>query len=185
MDWTNAGRTGKIQAEKQLYHGPIFKLVQRQIKTPDQLTVSRDVVLHQPAAAILALTADHQVVLNTEFRAGVNHESLSLPAGLLNPGEDPITAAKRELHEETGYIAHDLHKLTTITSSEGFTNERVTLVLAKIDPQEKIATNFDRDEFVNSQLIPLTQLVDLIKAGTVQSAQTVAAVSYYTAFYQP
>ncbi|MFD1317501.1 NUDIX hydrolase [Loigolactobacillus zhaoyuanensis] len=184
MHLKNAGQVGQIQTEKHIYHGYIFDLVQRQIKTPDQMTVTRDVILHRPAVAILALTADQQVVINTEYRSGFNQESIALPAGLLNEGENTLAAAPRELSEETGYVAHNLQELTTVASSEGFTDERVTLVLARIDATERVATHFDADEFVNSQLIPLTELVKLIKNGTVQSAQTVAAVSYYLAFCQ-
>ncbi|MFD0898213.1 NUDIX hydrolase [Loigolactobacillus binensis] len=181
---TNAGRRGKLLTEKTLYRGPIFDLVQRHITTPDQITVQRDVILHQPAVAILALTADQQVVVNSEYRAGVDQESIALPAGLINPNEAVLTAAKRELSEETGYVAAKLQELTTVTSSEGFTDERVTLVLATIDAKHRVATHFDADEFVNSQLVPFADLITLIQKGTVQSAQTVAAVSYYLAFCQ-
>lgn len=182
INFPNAGRPGQIKTERQLYHGYIFDLVQRQINTPDEMTVARDVILHRPAVAILALTADDQVVVNSEYRAGVNQESIALPAGLINAHESPLAAAPRELSEETGYVAHNLQVLTTVTSSEGFTDERVTLVLAHIDANERVATHFDADEFVNSQLVPLADLITLIKQGKVQSAQTVAAVSYYLAF---
>ncbi len=184
LNFKNAGQPGQVRTEQQLYHGYIFDLVQRQIKTPDQMMVTRDVILHRPAVAILALTDKQQVVVNSEYRAGVNQESIALPAGLLNENEDVTTAAARELSEETGYVAHDLQVLTTVASSEGFTDERVTLVLAHVHANEKVATNFDTDEFVNSQLVPLADLIALIKTGTVQSAQTVAAVSYYLAFCQ-
>lgn len=184
LNFVNAGRPGKVQTENQRYHGYIFDFVQRQIKTPDHIVVTRDVILHRPAVAILALTADQQVVVNSEYRAGVNQESIALPAGLLNENEDALTAAPRELSEETGYVAHDLKVLTTVASSEGFTDERVTLVLAHIDATERVATHFDADEFVNSQLVPFSELVTLVRNGTVQSAQTVAAVGYYLAFCQ-
>ncbi|WP_191981883.1 hypothetical protein [Loigolactobacillus coryniformis] len=62
LNFVNAGRPGKVQTENQRYHGYIFDFVQRQIKTPDHMVVTRDVILHRPAVAILALTADQQVV---------------------------------------------------------------------------------------------------------------------------
>lgn len=176
------GKNGKILAEKAIYQGQIFKLVQQEIQTPDQMTVKRDVVLHKPAVAVLALTPEQQVVVNVEYRAGVNHESLSLPAGLLNDGETPLVAAKRELQEETGYVARNLKIMTTITSSEGFTDEKVTLVLAQIEADQQATKHFDHDEFVTSGLMAYQDLRTKIQTGTVTSAQTVSAVGFYELF---
>jgi ADP-ribose pyrophosphatase len=176
------GKKGEIVSEKAIYQGPIFKLVQQEIQTPDQMTVKRDVVFHKPAVAVLALTPDQKVVVNVEYRAGVNQESLALPAGLLNEGETPLIAAKRELQEETGYVARDLQIMTTVASSEGFTDEKVTLVLAQIETDQKAAKNFDRDEFVTSGLMAYQDLRTRIQTGTVASAQTVSAVGFYELF---
>ncbi|MFC6182349.1 NUDIX hydrolase [Lactiplantibacillus daowaiensis] len=177
-----AGRAGKILKQEQVYQGPIFNLLKRTIETPDGLRVERDLIDHGNAVTILALTADDQVVLNTEYRVGRNAETISLPAGLINPGEQPLVAATRELQEETGYIAHDSRVMTAITSSEGFTNETVHLILTHIDPTEHGERHFDADEFVNTQLVPLTQVIDLMRAGKLRSAQAVCALNWYLNF---
>ncbi|ANK60357.1 NUDIX hydrolase [Loigolactobacillus backii] len=178
------GRQGNILAEKVLYVGPIFSLVQQKIKTPDDLTIQRDVVQHRPAVAMLAMTSDQQVLINVEYRAGTNSENIALPAGLINPGEDVLAAAKRELQEETGYVATNLREMTTVTSSEGFTDEKVTLILADISREMLAAKHFDQDEFVNSQLMPFTKVKELVQQGVIHSAQTVSAIGYYLAFMQ-
>ncbi|QVI35893.1 NUDIX hydrolase [Lacticaseibacillus chiayiensis] len=173
---------GKILSETPHYHGPIFDVVTQKINTPDGLTVERDLIRHPNAVAMLALTDDGRVLVNREYRVATNSEVFGLPAGLIDPGEDWQTAASRELHEETGYLTHDLQWLTAVRSSEGMTDETVNLVLAKINLAAKTSQDFDKDEFVTSRLVPFSELVAGVKAGKINSAQTVAAVTYYLAF---
>lgn len=178
----NEGISGKILAQKEIYKGPIFTLNKQKIKTPDGLTVDRDVILHGSAVTILAFTADQHVLLNSEYRVGVNAESLSLPAGLINEGETPVQAAKRELIEETGYQAKKIEIMTTSTVSAGFSTEKVVLVLAQIESTKTKQQHFDSDEFVNSQLIRYSHLKQLIAQGRVRSSQAIATVGYYEMF---
>lgn len=174
---------GKILDSKTMYDGPIFTVRQQHISTPDGLTIERDLIDHGQSAVILALTADgKQALLGREYRVGVNREAISLPAGLINPGETPEQAARRELGEETGYVAGDMHELLTVTASEGMTNEIQHCFLTTIDPSKRIAKHFDADEFVNSSLVDLADIVTAIKQGQITSAQTIATVSYYYAF---
>lgn len=180
-----AGRPGKVLKQTPVYHGPIFDLVKQEIETPDGLKVERDLIDHGNAVTILAITADDRVVLGSEYRVGRNAETISLPAGLINPGEDPLTAAKRELREETGYIAHQPRLMTKISSSEGFTNETVNLILTRIDPNEHGEKHFDHDEYVNTALVPLTQVIDYLKTGRIHSAQGVCALTWYLNFIRP
>ncbi|CAM3235837.1 NUDIX hydrolase [Lactiplantibacillus plajomi] len=180
-----AGRPGKVLKQTPVYHGPIFDLVKQEIETPDGLKVERDLIDHGNAVTILAITADDRVVLGSEYRVGRNAETISLPAGLTNPGEDPLTAAKRELREETGYIARQPRLMTKISSSEGFTNETVNLILTHIDPSEHGEKHFDHDEYVNTALVPLTQVIDYLKTGRIHSAQGVCALTWYLNFIRP
>ncbi|WP_155287908.1 NUDIX hydrolase [Lacticaseibacillus zhaodongensis] len=174
---------GKILSSKTMYNGPIFKVRQQQISTPDGLTIERDLIDHGPAAVILAMTPDgKQALLGREYRVGVNREAISLPAGLINPGESPEEAAKRELGEETGYVATDLRELLTLTASEGMTNETQHCFLATIDPAKRINKHFDADEFVSSSLVDFADIITAIRKGQITSAQTIATVSYYCAF---
>jgi ADP-ribose pyrophosphatase len=171
---------GKITASTDAYVGPIFTIKKQIIKTPDSLTVKRDLIDHAPAVVILALTADHQkALLAREYRVGVNREAIALPAGLINPGEDPQTAARRELAEETGYEVLDLQPLLTITASEGMTNELQHCFVATIDPAKRTAKHFDADEFVTTELVDIQDIIQAIKAGQITSAQTIATVMFW------
>ncbi|KRN27992.1 adp-ribose pyrophosphatase [Lactobacillus selangorensis] len=178
----NENRHGQVQASKNVFSGRIFDVVQEKIKTPDDLIVERDLVKHQPAVNILAITADDQVLMNAEYRVGVNKEAIAFPAGLINPGEDVLAAAKREVLEETGYEIGEPHIMTTVTSSEGFTDEKVTLVFAELKNKAPIATHFDEDEYVNSQLVPLQQVIEWVRTNKITSSQAISSLLYYLQF---
>lgn len=175
-------KKGRILSARTVYSGHIFDIIQQTIDTPDGLRVERDLIKHAPAVAMLALTPDNQVLINREYRVGINAESFALPAGLMDPGEVPTVAAKRELEEETGYVTDDIHEMCAIRSSEGMTDEVVHLMLVHIDPNKRTPKHFDQDEFVTSQLVPLDEVVAAVKSGKIASAQSVGAISYYEAF---
>ncbi|WP_225047233.1 NUDIX hydrolase [Lacticaseibacillus kribbianus] len=174
--------TGRILSSREVYTGPIFSVVKQTIDTPDGLRVTRDLIRHAQAVALLAITPDDRVLVNREYRVGVNREAFALPAGLINAGEDVLTAAARELTEETGFVPGALTEMCAVHSSEGMTDELVHLVLARIDPAETTAKHFDQDEFVQSALVPLDEVVAAVKAGQITSAQSVSALGYYLAF---
>ena len=173
---------GKILDQKNIYTGRVFAVDQLHIQTPDGLKIERDLIKTDPTITILAISPADQVVMSSEYRAGVNSDSVSLPAGIVNPGETSEQAAARELREETGYVAQSVTKMTRITSSEGFMDQFADLMLIKFDPSERVERHFDQDEFVNSQLVPLQQVVDWIREGKVNTAQAVSAIGYYTMF---
>lgn len=174
--------TGRILSSRSVYAGHIFQIFQQTIDTPDGLRVERDLIKHAPAVAMLALTADDRVLINREYRVAINAEAFALPAGLMDPGEDPETAAKRELHEETGFAPLDVQEMCAVRSSEGMTDEVVHLMLCHVDPDQGGKQDFDQDEFVTSQFVPLADVIDAVKSGLIASAQSVSALSYYLAF---
>ncbi|WP_125707896.1 NUDIX hydrolase [Lacticaseibacillus porcinae] len=173
---------GKILSSEISYTGHIFNVTNNQVQTPDGLTVQRDLIEHAPAVALLAITDDDQVLINREYRIGINAEAYALPAGLIDEGETPQQAAKRELEEETGYLAQSLTPLCAVRSSEGMTDEVVHLFLAAVDPEKKAAKHFDQDEFVTSAFVPLKEVLEAVQDGRIASAQSVSAISYYMAF---
>lgn len=175
-------KPGEILGETPQYHGPIFDVVTQSIRTPAGLTVSRDLIVHAPAVAILAMTPDQQVLVNREYRVGVNAEAYALPAGLMDDDETAEEAARRELAEETGFVAQTMRELTAVRASEGMTDEVVHLMHATIDVNARTETHFDADEFVTSALVPFDEVVGAVKSGLIASAQSVAAVSYFLAF---
>lgn len=173
---------GQIIDHTKAYQGPVFSVHQLHIKTPDALTVERDLIHTDPTVTILALTPDEQVVLTSEYRVGINADSVSLPAGIVNEGETVEQAATREFQEETGYVAESVSQMTTVTSSEGFMDQTAALMLIRFDPATQTARHFDADEFVTAELVSFDQLLTWLHEGKINTAQGLAAAAYYQLF---
>ena len=97
--------------------------------------------------------------------------TVEIPAGKLDPGEDPLDCAKRELHEETGFRAGRIRFLTSIVTTCGFCDEIIHIYLAT--KLEFDAPDPDDDEFVNVDLVPLHELIDAVLDGKIEDAKTV------------
>ena len=90
-------------AEEPLYDGDFLSMARRRYRRPDGGQASFEVTLQAPGVSVLALTGDDRVVLVREFRPGPERFVFDLPSGFIDPGEEPVSAASRELAEETGY----------------------------------------------------------------------------------
>lgn len=169
---------GVIKSEDLVYTSPAFKVTSRQVVNPvtgEELT--RDVVTHAPVVIIASIDVDEEVsIITREFRAGVNEVTTGLPAGFIDEGETPTDAAIREFKEETGYTAKNVIELGEVNSSEGFTDEVAHLMLVTFDSKEETTVNFDDGEFVETELIPVGDLIGLAMDGTITSAQCVSAI---------
>ncbi|HET7127834.1 MAG TPA: NUDIX hydrolase [Gaiellaceae bacterium] len=133
-----------------LYEGPVFRVERRE---------GRDVVVHAPVAAVVALDRDH-VTLVRQRRVPVDATLLELPAGFIDECEPPLRAAQRELIEETGLHGGDWVELATFFTSAGFTDEQLHLFLATdLEPGE---ASPDADEELEVVRVPLADVPGLI-----------------------
>jgi ADP-ribose pyrophosphatase len=140
-------------------------------------------IVESPAAAavvpILLREADGVplVVLVEQERPAVGQRTLELPAGLLDAGEEPAAAARRELHEETGYDAAQLEPLGTIYSSPGFTDETLHLFLARGLMREGASEGApDRDEITGVRTMPLAVAIARAESGALRDAKTITGL---------
>jgi ADP-ribose pyrophosphatase len=168
---------GNIVREKKLtstylYRGNILNLRKDKVALSGSNTADREVVEHKNAAVILPYSDPHNIYLIKQFRYAINTPLLEAPAGLIDDGESPLEAAKRELKEETGFFANTWTFLGASYPTPGFCTEKLYFYAAT--DLSKGETNFDEDEFV--ELAPMTAahmetLIDqheLIDGKTIQ-----------------
>jgi ADP-ribose pyrophosphatase len=135
-----------------LYEGPAFCVERRD---------GRDVVVHAPVAAILAVDGADQLTLVRQYRVPAAANMLELPAGFIDEGESPLEAARRELAEETGLHGGEWAEVAAFYTSSGFTDERVHLFLATgLEPGEASPTEDEKLEVVRVPLAEVPELID-------------------------
>jgi ADP-ribose pyrophosphatase len=160
---------------REIFHGRIITVKEDRVELPDGRASTREVVLHPGAVAILPLDETGNIVMVRQFRYTVGEVLLEAPAGKLEPGEDPLTCAARELAEETGLAAQRLTCLTRFYTSPGFSNELIHLFLAEGLTQAKAGTA-DDEEFIEVVRVPLPEAVAMVHDGRIKNAITVIAV---------
>ena len=154
------------------WRGKIFDVERLNVRLPNGHTSVRDVVRHRGAAAVVALTTSGKIALVRQYRTSLGRVTVEIPAGKLDyPGEDPLECAKRELKEETGFVAGRIAYLTTIATSCGFADELIHIYLATQLSFE--GARPDDDEFLNVDLVPVEELVDAVLDGKIEDAKTV------------
>ena len=163
--------TEKMLSRTEQYSGPLFSVHTDQVLLPNGHTTYREVVEHVDGVAVLPLDERNNVLTVTQYRYVFGKTLLEIPAGKLDPGEDPLECAKRELHEETGFSASRIQYLTTIATTPGFCDEVIHIYMATGLTFD--GANPDDDEFVNVDLVPLSELIDAVLDGKIEDAKTV------------
>jgi nudix-type nucleoside diphosphatase (YffH/AdpP family) len=160
-----------------LYTGKVLNLRVDQVQFDDGTSTVREVVEHRGAAAIVPLLED-KVVLVRQFRYATSSDLLEIPAGTLEPREEPETCARRELEEETGYRCNELRKILECFVAPGYSTEKIHFYLAtKLKPSKMMT---EEDERIKPEIVPIAQALEKIRTGEIQDAKTVCAL--YRAF---
>lgn len=159
-----------------IFSGKIFSVEARHITDERGKTTYREIVKHSGASCIMPILPDGNLVFVKEYRSAIEKKMISFPAGIIDPGENSVTCAARELEEETGYKANDIEPVFEIHSSAGFTDEKVSVFVAR-DLEEGVQ-NFDGDEFLEVVTMPLDEALRMVFDGEITSAPTVAGLFY-------
>ncbi len=163
--------------EREIYAGRILTLRLKYLRQADGSTRLREIVEHAPGAAVVAIDAQGLVLLVRQFRPAVEAHLLELPAGLVDPGEQPIECARRELAEETGYSADQLEQLVSFYTSPGFTNELIHIFVAS--GLRESVVEADEEEEIELVRMPLQRAIDQVLQGEISDAKTVAGLLAY------
>ncbi|KKI54401.1 MAG: NUDIX hydrolase [Staphylococcus equorum] len=166
----------KTLHKESIYKGAIIDLEVHDIELPDGQTSKRELVYHNGAVAVCAINPDNQVILVRQYRKPAEKTLLEIPAGKLELNEERESAAKRELEEETGYIAENLELITEMYGSPGFSNEKISIYLAK---DLKIGEmNLDDDEFIEIETYNIDEITSMLQNQEIEDAKTIIALQY-------
>lgn len=164
------------ELEKQeLYRGPVFTLTTHRVRLENGGESRRDVVNHNGGSCVAAVDSRGRILLVRQYRFAAGKELLELPAGKLEPGEDPMAAAARELTEETGCTAASLTKLTEMIPTPAYCTERIYIYEAH-GLTAPGAQHLDRDEFLDVTPVPLSEAVRMVLSGEITDAKTQVGV---------
>lgn len=159
---------------EEIFDGKIINVVKDTINLPNGETTDRELVLHHGAAAIVPLFDNGDIMLVEQYRHSTGGLTLEIPAGCLDNDEEPLTCAIRELREETGLCTEDFEYLFTLYSAIGFSNEKISIYLAKNFTAGE--QDLDDDEFVNLKRVHLDDAIKMIYTGEINDGKSIAAI---------
>ena len=166
------------------YEGPLFKVLKEEIREPNGHVTNRDVIRHNGSVVVLALDSsgkkgkkDPLVIMERQYRHAAGQYLWELPAGKIEPNEERLAGAKRELEEETGYSAATWTELVRYFASPGFLGEWMQIYLAE-DLTAGIARP-EADETLEIYPLPLSEVEELIASGQVLDGKTLIGIGMY------
>ena len=164
-------------SSRTVYRGPVFWVSTDHVVEPGGIKVRRDLIHHSGSVVVLAVDDSGKVprvLLERQYRHAAGDYLWELPAGRIDPGENELAAAKRELIEETGYRADQWRRILKFYASPGFVAETMAVFLAtglrrgEAEPED--------DEVIQKRLLALPAVVRMILKGTIRDAKTIASV---------
>jgi ADP-ribose pyrophosphatase len=170
----------RLVSSRVVYRGPVFWVTTDHVVEPGSVKVRRDLIHHSGSIVVLAVDDSRstpRVLLERQYRHAASDYLWELPAGRIDPGEEELTAAKRELIEETGYRADDWRRILKFYASPGFVAETMAVYLAtglhrgEAEPED--------DEVIQKRILPLPTVLKMILNGTIRDAKTISSVLWF------
>lgn len=162
--------------EKLIYKGPIFDLIQTHVEVKGKL-FQRDII-KVPGGVGLLVVENQQILLVRQHRTAVHQDTLEIPAGKLEYGEDPKETGFRELNEETGYTCADLKLIQHFIPTPAFCNETIWIYQAEGLKKAETRLSMDEDEEIETIWMPLKDAFEKVRKNEIQDAKTVIAIYY-------
>jgi len=172
-------------ASRRAFTGRVISVDVDTVRAPDASTIELEIVRHAGAAAVIPMLGDPAdkdpaILMLRQYRYAAGGTLWEIPAGVLQPGEEPLAAARRELEEETGARAASIEHLTTVFTTPGFTDERIHLFwatgLTVGDPRH------EPDEFIELRTERLSKVLEMIRTGDIADAKSIVALLFLAGF---
>ena len=163
---------------KEYYRNSFLTVTEDEVKLPNEAKAKRVVVHHPGGVNLIALDEQQRLILVEQFRYAVGKATLETPAGKIEPGEETIITAKRELEEETGYTCDSLVMIGRFATTPGFCNEYIENFLALNLKPLDYEVKGDEDEFINLYHVTKEEALQLIEEGRICDFKTIYAIQY-------
>lgn len=170
----------RVLSSELLFQGRVFALKRERVAEPSGLVATREIVVHPGSSVVLPVLPDGRIVLIRQYRHAAGQPLWELVAGHKDPGESFAQGARRELKEETGYVAKKITKLLEIFPSPGLLGEKMEIFLARGLTKGKARP--EDDEKITQQIVTLAQAKAWIHSGKIRDAKSIASILYYSAF---
>ena len=165
----------RTKASEKVFDGKLLQVYRDTVILPNQNTATREYIQHIGAVAVVPVLEDGRIIVERQFRYPLNAVITEIPAGKLDSNqEDRLEAAKRELREETGYIAEEWKEIGDYIPAAAYCDERITIYLAR--GLKKGEQELDEDEFLHVEAVPLEKLMEQVMTGEITDGKTLAGL---------
>ena len=157
-----------------VFSGKLLHVKRDIVRLPDGKQASREFVVHPGAVVMIAELPNGKLLFERQFRYPLERVFLELPAGKIHPGEDTLLTARRELQEETGYVAASWHYLGVIHPCIGYSDERIEIFFAR--GLSHVGRALDDGEFLEVQELDLAEALEAVRDGRLTDGKSVASL---------
>ncbi|MGI6709895.1 MAG: NUDIX hydrolase [Bacilli bacterium] len=163
--------------KKYVFMGKVFKARDDEVALCNQKTVNREVIEHPGGACAIVVNKNDEIFLVKQYRYALSEMTFEIPAGKLEKNEKPLDCILRELIEEVGVKAKTINFLGEYYPSPGISNEKIYIFYT--DDFETTKNNLDENEFLDVELIKISEVIEMIDSGKIKDMKTVVAVLKY------
>lgn len=174
LAWQNRDLTEQTLRGEWVFRGKLLHVRRDLVRLPDGITAEREFIEHPGAVMAIALTDAGELVLERQYRYPLRRDMIELPAGKIDPGESPLECVRRELLEETGYVASNWRHLATIHPVIAYSTERIEIYLARGLTHQ--GANLDDGEHLEVFKLPLDAALEWVREGRITDSKTVAGL---------
>ena len=161
-------------ASETVYQGKLLRVKCDSVSLHDGKPATREYVEHNGAVMVIPVLDSGELVMERQYRYVLRRHCLEFPAGKIDPGEEPLATGRRELLEETGYVAGEWTYLATIHPTVAYSTERILVYLARGLRHQ--GRNLDAGEFLEVLNLPPGELLELVRTGEITDVKTVIGV---------
>ena len=154
-----------------VFQGKLLQVKRDTVRLPDGKPATREYIQHNGAVMIIPLLESGELVMERQYRYVMRRHCIEFPAGKIDAGEEPLAAGRRELLEETGYVAREWIYLTSINPTVAYSTERILVYLAR--GLEQRESKLDEGEFLEVLKLTPAALLELVRAGEIGDVKTV------------